>query len=62
MRYLWTEKGLLYITLYFIFCFMATGASNVITLPYFKAGYADGEYISICRYGALWCWDGCWAE
>ena len=53
MRYLWTEKGLLYITLYFIFCFMATGASNVITLPYFKAGYADGEYIYMSVWGFM---------
>ena len=51
--YLWTEKGLLYITLYFIFCFMATGASNVITLPYFKAGYADGEYIYMSVWGFM---------
>ena len=53
MRYLWTEKGLLYITLYFIFCFMATGASNVITLPYFKAGYTDGEYIYMSVWGFM---------
>ena len=53
MHYLWTEKGLLYITLYFIFCFMAMGASNVITLPYFKAGYANGEYIYMSVWGFM---------
>ncbi len=51
IRYLWAEKGLLLITLYFIFSSFAGGAEGVITLPYFKAAFADGEWIYMTTWG-----------
>lgn len=51
VRYLWAEKGLLCITLYFVFLSFSNGASNVITLPYFKAAFADGEWIYMTTWG-----------
>ena len=45
VRYLWGEKGLLCVTLYFIFSSFAGGASGVITLPYFKGTFENGEWI-----------------
>ena len=49
--YLWSEKGLLAITIYFLFNFMAGGASNVIALPYYKSTFRDGEYIYMLVFG-----------
>ena len=51
VRYLWGEKGLLAVTLYFIFCFFASGAENVITLPYFKGAFDNGEWLFITTWG-----------
>ena len=51
IRYLWAEKGLLCITLYFIFNAFANGASNVITLPYFKGAFENGEWIYMTTWG-----------
>ena len=51
VRYLWAEKGLLCITLYFIFNAFANGASNVITLPYFKGAFENGEWIYMTTWG-----------
>ena len=50
IRYLKSEKGLLAITLYFTFCFLGYGASNTITLPYFKSTFPNGEY----TYTVVW--------
>ena len=43
-EYLWQEKGLFFIALYFLFSNISGGASNVIYLPYMKANFAHGEY------------------
>ncbi len=51
VRYLWAEKGLLCITLYFIFSSFASGAEGVITLPYFKDTFANGEWVYMTTWG-----------
>ena len=43
-RYLACEKGLLAIAIYFAFSAACGGVSSVITLPYFKGTYENGEY------------------
>ena len=50
LRYLWSEKGLLCIALYYVFSFASEGASSVITLPWFRANFANGEY----TYMSVW--------
>lgn len=45
VRYLWKEKGLLCVTVYFAVSAMAGGASSVIVLPYFKQVFENGEWI-----------------
>lgn len=50
LSYLMSEKGLLAIVIYFTFSSFANGASQVITLPYFKAAYTNGEY----NYMIVW--------
>lgn len=50
-RYLMSERGLLCIAVYFLFSSLSGGASSVITLPYFKDTFANGEYIYICVWG-----------
>ena len=45
VRYLWNEKGLLCVTLYFTVSAMAGGASSVIVLPYFKDVFENGEWL-----------------
>ena len=45
VKYLWGEKGLLCITLYFVFSSFAGGAEGVITLPYFKSAFENGEWV-----------------
>lgn len=49
--YLGKEKGLLAITVYFTFSAFAGGASSVITLPYFKSTFANGEYVYMLVWG-----------
>jgi len=51
VRYLWREKGLLCVTLYFVFSALAGGAVAVITLPYFRGAYPNGEYIYMLVWG-----------
>ena len=51
VKYLWTEKGLLCITLYFVFSAFAGGAEGVITLPYFKSTFENGEWIYMTTWG-----------
>ena len=51
VRYLRGEKGLLCVTLYFIFSSFAGGASGVITLPYFKGAFENGEWIYMTTWG-----------
>lgn len=51
VRYLWAEKGLLCITVYFVFSAFGGGASGVITLPYFKSTFENGEWIYMTTWG-----------
>lgn len=50
-RYLLREKGLLAIAIYFTFASLSGGAASVITLPFFKANYDNGEYIYMLVWG-----------
>lgn len=45
IRYLISEKGLLAVALYFTVCSFSGGASQVITLPWFKGNFSNGEYL-----------------
>ena len=47
LKYLWSEKGLLAVAMYFAFSFFGMGCTNVLTLPYFRATYDNGEYVFI---------------
>ena len=49
--YLWTEKGLLAVAVYFGFMALCTGVSQVITLPYFKGTFPNGEYVYMLVWG-----------
>lgn len=49
--YLFSEKGLLAVAVYFFFYSFAAGAASVITLPYFKANYENGEYVYMLVWG-----------
>lgn len=49
--YLFQEKGLLAVAIYFTFCALSMGASSVITLPYFKATFENGEYVYMVVWG-----------
>jgi len=51
IRYLYSEKGLLAVTLYFVFSFFGAGVSSVLILPYFKNTYPNGEYIYMLVWG-----------
>ena len=51
VRYLWAEKGLLCITLYFVFSAFGGGAAGVITLPYFKNAFENGEWLYMTTWG-----------
>ncbi len=51
VRYLWGEKGLMCVTLYFIFSSFAGGGSSVITLPYFKDAFENGEWLYMTTWG-----------
>ena len=51
LSYLRAERGLLAVTLYFVFSSLSGGATNVVTLPYFRGTFANGEYICICVLG-----------
>ena len=52
MRYLWSEKGLLAVAVYFGFSALAGGATGAVTLPYFKNTFENGEYIFMLVWGA----------
>lgn len=49
--YLFGEKGLLAVAAYFTVLAFAGGASSVITLPYFKGNYENGEYVYMIVWG-----------
>ena len=44
VKYLTAEKGLFAVTLYFMVISFVGGASQVITLPWFKSTFENGEY------------------
>lgn len=48
--YLHEEKGLKAIAVYFTFSSLCAGVMSVITLPYFKSSYINGEYIYMLVY------------
>ena len=50
-RYLVSERGLLAVSLFFGVMFTMGGIENVITLPYFKKTFADGEFIYMMVWG-----------
>jgi MFS family permease len=50
-KYLLAEKGLLAVAVYFTFSSLASGASSVITLPFFKGNFNNGEYIYMLVWG-----------
>lgn len=45
IRYLFSEKGLLAVTVYFMVISFAGGASQVVTLPWFNETFENGEYL-----------------
>lgn len=45
IKYLFSEKALLLVALYFTFSAFSGGASGVMTLPWFKETFENGEYI-----------------
>ncbi|MBR3952245.1 MAG: MFS transporter [Oscillospiraceae bacterium] len=45
VKYLVSEKGLLFVTLYFMVISLVGGCSQVITLPWFKGSFENGEYL-----------------
>ncbi len=49
--YLWQEKGLLHIVIFFFFTQFAAGAAQVITLPYFRDHFPDGEFYYMLVWG-----------
>jgi len=51
LEYLKQEKGLQAVTYYFTIASVAYGVSSVITLPYFKETYPNGEYVYIIVWG-----------
>lgn len=50
-EYLAGEKGLFAVAIYFAFIAIMGGISNVITLPYFKNTFDNGEYIYMIVWG-----------
>lgn len=51
LRYLAGEKGLLAVTAYFVISFVNAGASNTVTLPYFRSTFPNGEYVFMLTWG-----------
>ena len=51
MRYLAGEKGLLAIAAYFFFSSLAGGMTGVVTLPYFRNTFDNGEYVYMLTWG-----------
>lgn len=53
VQYLSSEKGLLAVTAYFIVTSFAGGAMGVVTLPYFKYTFENGEYLYMLVGGMM---------
>ena len=52
VEYLRGERGLAAVAVYFAFSAMVGGATSALTLPWFKATFANGEYYYILVQGA----------
>lgn len=50
-QYLFTERGLLAVAVFFGFTSLSMGASSAVTLPFFEANFSKGEYIFILVQG-----------
>ena len=55
LHYLASEKGLLAVTMYFTAMSVAGGASQVVTLPWFKSAFEKGEnlYMLVSVFGVI---------
>ena len=51
MRYLAGERGLLAIAVYFFFSSLTGGMTGVVTLPYFRSTFENGEYVYMLTWG-----------
>ena len=51
MRYLAGERGLLAIAAYFFFSSLTGGMTGVVTLPYFRNTFENGEYVFMLTWG-----------
>lgn len=51
MRYLLGEKGLLAVAVYFLFSALTGGMTGVVTLPYFRNTFENGEYVYMLTWG-----------
>ena len=51
LQYLSVEKGLLAITLYFTVSSLTGGMTGVVTLPYFRKTFPNGEYVYMLVWG-----------
>lgn len=51
MRYLFDEKGLLAVAVYFLFSALTGGMTGVVTLPYFRSAFENGEYVFMLTWG-----------
>lgn len=50
-RYLFAEKGLLCVASYFFFSSFGGGAGSVVTLPWFRDNFDNGEYVYMSVWG-----------
>ena len=51
LAYLNAERGLLAIAVYFFFSALTGGMTQVVTLPYFRRAFTDGEYMYMLVWG-----------
>ena len=51
MQYLVRERGLLAIAVYFFFSAMTGGMTGVVTLPYYRNTWPNGEYVYMLTWG-----------
>ena len=51
LRYLAGEKGLMAIAVYFLFSSLTGGMTGVVTLPFFRSAFENGEYIYMLTWG-----------
>ena len=49
--YLRGERGLLAVAVYFFFSTLAGGMTQVVTLPWFRGAFTDGEYVYMIVWG-----------